>query len=90
MMGQIKGRDNAEAIRSEPFRPFQKTDRIVESVMGPMNERGLGIHVEGDMVKPQIVAVVRPQHQAVTRKADRITVGILGRVNDADPCHASP
>jgi hypothetical protein len=42
------------------------------------------------MVKPQIVAVVRPQHQAVTRKADRITVGILGRVNDADPCHASP
>jgi hypothetical protein len=55
-----------------------------------MNERGLGIHVEGDMVKPQIVAVVRPQHQAVTRKADRITVGILGRVNDADPCHASP
>ena len=71
MMGQIEGRNDAEAIRSQALRPFEKADRIVESVMSPMNERGLGIDVERGMVKPQIMAVVRSQHQAVAREADR-------------------
>lgn len=87
MMGQIKGRDDAEAIRSEPFRLFQKTDRIVESVMGPMNERGLRLDVEGGVMELQVVAVVGPQHQAVARQADRVAVGVLRRVDDANSGH---
>ena len=74
----------------EIHRPFEKADRIVEGVMSPMNERGLGIDVKGSMVQPQIVAVVRPQHHAVASEADGIAIGIFGRVDDANSGHASP
>ena len=90
MVGQIKGRNDAEVICSQRLWPFQKADRIVESVMGPMNERGLRIDVEGSMVEPQIVAIVRPQHQAVTTLADRIAIGVLRGVYDLNSGHALP
>ena len=90
MMGQIKSRDDAEAICSERLRPFQKADRIVESVMGPMNERGLRIDVEGSMVKPQIMTIVGPQHQAVPSEADRIAIGVFRGVYDLNSGHALP
>jgi hypothetical protein len=76
-VGQIESRNDAEALRSQLLRPFEKTDRIVEGVMDPMNERGLRIDVEGGMVKRQIMAVVRPEHQTVTREADRTAVGVF-------------
>jgi hypothetical protein len=61
-MGQIEGRDDAQAIRFQRLRPFQKADLIVEDVMGPMNERRLRIDGECGVVKPQIVAIVGSQH----------------------------
>ena len=90
MMGQIKGRNDAEAICSQRLRPFQKADRVVESVMGPMNERRLRIDVEGSMVKPQIMTIVGPQHQAVTNQADRIAIPVFRGVYNVDSGHALP
>jgi hypothetical protein len=87
MMGQIEGRDDAEPIRPERVRLFQKADRIVENVMSPMNERRLRIDVEGGAVKPKIVTIVGPQHQAVTKQADRVSVRVFRRVYDANSGH---
>ena len=47
--------------------PFEKADRVVEGVMRPMDKRRLRVDLERGAVKAQIVAVVRPQHQAVTQ-----------------------
>ena len=38
-------------------------------------------------VKPQIMAIVRPQHQAVTKQADRTAVRVLRGVYNADSSH---
>jgi hypothetical protein len=55
--------------------------------VGPMNERGLRIDVEGGVVKPEVMAVVGPQHQAVAGEADRIAVNVFRGVHDADSGH---
>ena len=68
---------------------FEKADRIVEDVVRPMNERRLWIDVENGLVQPQIVAVVGPEHQAMTGEADRAAVGVFGRMHDADSGHAA-
>jgi hypothetical protein len=56
--------------------------------MDPMNERRLRIDVEGGVMKSEVMAVVRPQHQAVAGEADWIAIGVLGRMHDADPGNA--
>jgi hypothetical protein len=56
--------------------------------MDPMNERRLRIDVKGDVMKPEVMAIVGPQHQAVAGEADRIAIGVFGRMHDADPGHA--
>jgi hypothetical protein len=61
-MGQFEGRNDAEPNRAKPLRPFEEADRIVERVMGPMNERGHRIDVEICLMKPKVMAVVGPQH----------------------------
>jgi hypothetical protein len=38
-------------------------------------------------MQSQIVAVVGPHHQPVTQKADRIAVGVLGRMDNLDSGH---
>jgi hypothetical protein len=90
MMGQIEGGDDREAIRPQRLRPFEQADRIVENVVGPMNERRLRIDFERSVVKPQIVAIVGPQHHAVTKQADRIAVCILRGMYDVNSGHAFP
>jgi hypothetical protein len=90
MMGQIEGRDDAEAIRSQRLWPFQKADRIVENVMGPMNETRLRIDGECGAVKPQIMAVVGPQHQTVTKQTNRIAVRIFRGMYDINSGHPFP
>jgi hypothetical protein len=45
VMGQIEGRNNAQSLRFQGVRPFQEANRVVESVVGPMDQRGLQINV---------------------------------------------
>ena len=40
--------------------------------------------------QPQIVTVVRAEHQTMIEQPDRIAVGIFGRMHDADACHVPP
>jgi hypothetical protein len=54
-----------------------------------MNERRLRIDVEGGMMEPEVMAVIGPQHQAMAGQADRIAVGMLRRMHNADSGHAA-
>jgi hypothetical protein len=63
---------------------------LSKNVMGPMNERRLRIDGERGVVKPQIVAIVWPQHQAMTKQANRIAVRIFRGMYDVNSGHPLP
>ena len=88
VMGEVEGRDDAEALGAEILRPFEEADRIVVDVVRPVDQGRLRIDLEPGVVEPEIMAVVRPQHQAVAGEADRVPVAIFGRVDDPDSGHA--
>jgi hypothetical protein len=87
MVGQIEGGDDAQAVGSQALGPLEETDRVVKGVMRPVNEGGLRIDFQNRLVQPQVVAVVRSQHQPVAGKAHGIAVRIFRRMDDFDPGH---
>ena len=84
MMGHVEARYDAEALRSQMVRPFEKADRIVEDVVFPMDLRGLRLDLQARAVQPQIVAVIGAHHQSMAQQADRIAIFIFRRVDHAD------
>ena len=69
------------------FGPFEEADGIVEHIVLPVHGGRLRLNLELGAMQSQVVAVVGPDHQPVTQKADRIAVGVFGRVYDLDPRH---
>jgi hypothetical protein len=55
--------------------------------MHPMDERRFWMNVEGSVVKPQIMAIVRPQHHAMAKQADGIAVQVFGRMYNVNSGH---
>ena len=58
--------------------------------MCPMDEGRFRIDIKDSVMKAQIVAIVRAQHQAVTKQANRIAVRVFRRVDDINFGHVLP
>ena len=87
MMREIQRRNDAQTLGPQPLWPLEKADGVVKHVVLPAYGHRLRFNLELGSVQAQVMAVVGSHHQPVTQEADRIAVGVFGRVDDLDPRH---